>query len=106
MWWVLQLQQRVHVMGAAAAAAWGWCGSFCTRGGGGGAGGGGRPRRRRGPPPPPPPPPAPPPPSQMASPTFTPVYAALVAVVNTKFPELGELLLHRVITQVGVRACV
>ena len=42
----------------------------------------------------------------MASPTFTPVYAALVAVVNTKFPELGELLLHRVITQVGVRACV
>ncbi|KAL4421935.1 hypothetical protein ABPG77_007877 [Micractinium sp. CCAP 211/92] len=37
--------------------------------------------------------------SQMASPTFTPVYAALVAVVNTKFPELGELLLHRVVTQ-------
>ena len=29
------------------------------------------------------------------------VYAALVAVVNTKFPELGELLLHRVVTQVG-----
>ena len=33
--------------------------------------------------------------SQLASPTFSPVYAALVAVVNTKFPELGELLLHR-----------
>lgn len=37
--------------------------------------------------------------SQMASPSFTPVYAALVAVFNTKFPELGELLLHRVVTQ-------
>lgn len=37
--------------------------------------------------------------AQMASPPFTPVYAALVAVVNTKFPELGELLLHRVIAQ-------
>eukprot|EP00803_Ostreobium_quekettii_P000150 evm.model.scf_11.29 EVM.evm.TU.scf_11.29 scf_11:256419-264268(+) len=37
--------------------------------------------------------------SQMASPTFTPVYAALVAVVNTKFPEIGELLLKRVILQ-------
>ena len=37
--------------------------------------------------------------AQMASPSFTPVYAALVAVVNTKFPELGELLLHRVIAQ-------
>lgn len=38
--------------------------------------------------------------SQMASPSFTPVYAALVAVVNTKFPEIGELLLKRVILQV------
>ena len=37
--------------------------------------------------------------SQMASPSFTPVYAALVAVINTKFPEIGELLLHRVVTQ-------
>lgn len=37
--------------------------------------------------------------SQMASPTFTHVFAALVAVVNTKFPELGELLLKRVILQ-------
>jgi pre-mRNA-splicing factor CWC22 len=37
--------------------------------------------------------------SQMASPGFSPVYAALVAVINTKFPEIGELLLHRVVTQ-------
>jgi hypothetical protein len=34
------------------------------------------------------------------------VYAALVAVVNTKFPELGELLLHRVVTQVGAGSCI
>lgn len=31
--------------------------------------------------------------SQMASPTFSNIYAALVAIINTKFPELGELLL-------------
>lgn len=37
--------------------------------------------------------------SQLASPTFTPVYAALLAVVNTKFPELGELCLKRVVLQ-------
>jgi pre-mRNA-splicing factor CWC22 len=37
--------------------------------------------------------------SQMASPAFTHVFAALVAVVNTKFPELGELLLKRIILQ-------
>ena len=37
--------------------------------------------------------------SQMASPSFTHVFAALVAVVNTKFPELGELLLKRIILQ-------
>ena len=37
--------------------------------------------------------------SQMASPHFSPVFAALVAVVNTKFPELGELVLKRVILQ-------
>ena len=35
--------------------------------------------------------------SQVASPSFSPVYAALVAVVNTKFPALGELLLHRIV---------
>ncbi len=33
--------------------------------------------------------------AQTASPSFSPVYSALVAVLNTKFPELGELLLHR-----------
>jgi len=37
--------------------------------------------------------------SQMASPGFTDVFAALVAVVNTKFPEIGELLLKRIILQ-------
>ncbi|KAL0022308.1 hypothetical protein WJX79_009133 [Trebouxia sp. C0005] len=37
--------------------------------------------------------------SQLASPTFTPTYAALIAIVNTKFPEIGELLLKRVISQ-------
>jgi len=35
--------------------------------------------------------------AQMASPGFTHVYAALLAVLNTKLPELGELLLKRVI---------
>ncbi|GKC17540.1 pre-mRNA-splicing factor CWC22 [Tanacetum coccineum] len=35
--------------------------------------------------------------SQMASPGFTDVFAALVAVVNTKFPEVGNLLLRRII---------
>ncbi|MFS7960547.1 putative MIF4G-like, type 3, initiation factor eIF-4 gamma, MA3, MIF4G-like domain superfamily [Helianthus anomalus] len=34
--------------------------------------------------------------SQMASPAFTDVFAALVAVVNTKFPQVGELLLRRI----------
>ncbi|OMO76110.1 MIF4G-like, type 3 [Corchorus capsularis] len=37
--------------------------------------------------------------SQMASPGFTDVFAALVAVVNTKFPEVGALLLRRVVLQ-------
>ncbi|KAI4333634.1 hypothetical protein L6164_018415 [Bauhinia variegata] len=37
--------------------------------------------------------------SQMASPRFTDVFAALVAVVNTKFPEVGDLLLRRIILQ-------
>ncbi|KAK4835723.1 hypothetical protein QYF36_013609 [Acer negundo] len=37
--------------------------------------------------------------SQMASPGFTDVFAALVAVVNTKFPEVGELLLGRIVLQ-------
>lgn len=37
--------------------------------------------------------------SQTASPAFTNVYAAVVAVVNTKMPEIGELLLKRIISQ-------
>ncbi|KAI4367489.1 hypothetical protein MLD38_023222 [Melastoma candidum] len=37
--------------------------------------------------------------SQMASPGFTDVFAALAAVVNTKFPEVGELLLRRIVLQ-------
>ncbi|KAF6265057.1 hypothetical protein COO60DRAFT_1697935 [Scenedesmus sp. NREL 46B-D3] len=37
--------------------------------------------------------------AQLASPTFSPLYAALISVVNTKFPELGELLCHRVVAQ-------
>ncbi|KAJ3087647.1 pre-mRNA-splicing factor cwc22, partial [Phlyctochytrium bullatum] len=34
-----------------------------------------------------------------ASIPFTPVYAALVSVINTKFPQIGELLLIRLIAQ-------
>ena len=37
--------------------------------------------------------------AQMASPSFTHVYAALAAVINTKMPEIGDLLLKRVIAQ-------
>ena len=33
--------------------------------------------------------------AQTASPTFTHVYAALAAIINTKFPNIGELLLKR-----------
>ncbi|BES93579.1 MA3 [Nesidiocoris tenuis] len=35
--------------------------------------------------------------AQAASPTFTNVYASLVAIVNSKFPNIGELLLKRVV---------
>jgi len=37
--------------------------------------------------------------SQMASPRFSGIFAALVAVVNTKFPEIGELIIKRCILQ-------
>ena len=37
--------------------------------------------------------------AQLASPGFTHIYAALVAVVNTKLPEFGELVLTRVVIQ-------
>ena len=43
--------------------------------------------------------------AQAFSPTFTHVYGAMVAVINTKFPQIGELLLHRLVIQFrkGVR---
>jgi pre-mRNA-splicing factor CWC22 len=37
--------------------------------------------------------------AQMASPGFSNVYAALIAVMNTKLPENGETILKRVILQ-------
>lgn len=37
--------------------------------------------------------------AQAASLPFTPVYAAMVAIVNTKLPQVGELLLNRLIVQ-------
>ena len=37
--------------------------------------------------------------AQMASPTFTHVYAALLAAVNTKLPDVCRLVLSRVIDQ-------
>lgn len=37
--------------------------------------------------------------AQAASPTFTHVYSALVAVINSKFPNIGELLLRRLVLQ-------
>jgi pre-mRNA-splicing factor CWC22 len=37
--------------------------------------------------------------AQAASLPFTPVFAALVAVVNTKLPQVGELLVTRLVSQ-------
>lgn len=37
--------------------------------------------------------------AQAASLPFTPVYAGLIAVINTKFPQIGELLLTRLVVQ-------
>jgi len=37
--------------------------------------------------------------AQAASPTFTPVYAALTAIINSKFPNIGELVLKRLVLQ-------
>lgn len=37
--------------------------------------------------------------AQAASPTFTHVYAALVSIINSKFPSIGELLLKRLVIQ-------
>lgn len=36
---------------------------------------------------------------QMASPNFTHVYAAVVSVINTKLPDIGHLIIRRVILQ-------
>ncbi|MCJ1402483.1 pre-mRNA-splicing factor cwc22 [Xylographa trunciseda] len=37
--------------------------------------------------------------AQAASLPFTPIYATMVAIVNTKLPQVGELLLNRLIVQ-------
>ncbi|XP_054166466.1 pre-mRNA-splicing factor CWC22 homolog [Oppia nitens] len=37
--------------------------------------------------------------AQTASPTFTHVYATLIAICNTKFPKIGELVFKRLIIQ-------
>ena len=37
--------------------------------------------------------------AQAASPPFTPVFAGLVAIINTKLPPVGELLLTRLTSQ-------
>ncbi len=37
--------------------------------------------------------------AQMASPNFTHVYAALVAIINTKLPDIGRLIITRYILQ-------
>jgi pre-mRNA-splicing factor CWC22 len=37
--------------------------------------------------------------AQQASQPFTPVFAAVVAIINTKFPMVGELLLNRLLMQ-------
>lgn len=37
--------------------------------------------------------------AQLFSPTFTNVYASLMAIINMKFPQIGELLLKRLIVQ-------
>ena len=37
--------------------------------------------------------------AQASSPTFTHVYAGLVAIVNTKFPQTGELIARRLLVR-------
>jgi len=37
--------------------------------------------------------------AQNASPTFTHVYASLTSVINSRFPQNGELILRRVAAQ-------
>jgi pre-mRNA-splicing factor CWC22 len=38
--------------------------------------------------------------SAIASPAFAPVFAAMVAIINTKLPEIGALLAARLVRQV------
>ena len=35
----------------------------------------------------------------MAAPNFSNIYASLISVINSKFPEIAELILHRVLIQ-------
>lgn len=35
--------------------------------------------------------------AQMASPNFTHVYTALIAVINTKLPDIVRMIIHRVL---------
>ena len=37
--------------------------------------------------------------AQNASPTFTHVYASLTSIINSRFPQNGELILRRVVAQ-------
>ena len=37
--------------------------------------------------------------AQAASLPYTPVYVVLVSIINTKLPQVGELVLHRLISQ-------
>lgn len=37
--------------------------------------------------------------AQASSLPFTPIFASLIAIVNTKLPQIGELLLHRLVHQ-------
>ena len=37
--------------------------------------------------------------AQVVSLPYTPVFAALVSIINTKLPQVGELVLHRLISQ-------
>ncbi|KAF8590498.1 MIF4G-domain-containing protein [Ramaria rubella] len=37
--------------------------------------------------------------AQAASLPYTPVFAALVSIINTKLPQVGELVLHRLVSQ-------
>jgi pre-mRNA-splicing factor CWC22 len=37
--------------------------------------------------------------AQMSSPNFTHVYAALIAVLNTKLPDIVKMIIHRVLMQ-------